>query len=637
MKNVLFFAAVVLFCTQVLEAIPSNSVKSCTTCGNGGGTKVVTTRTTQTIPSSSTITYSVNSGNNLAHNANTGNIGNGANFGYFGNGGTVTKISSSSDYDAITEKLRNLSGNSGQTSIVTKTSSSTVSESNAEKLKHLFGNTEVDGSTVTSWSSSGKGENNGHSGNSDNQFNVAWNFENKNVGGNCNHDKGKGNEEGPREKCKNDLMDAYAEIALLKMKVLNLQNENNELRNDKTKQQNEIQSWKIQFEQISFTLKQENIQLNLVIQENKNLIVTLNTRIQQMTTIIQINEKQLGELKLKNEALRLESESWKKNSEELTRSNNELKKTVKEITVKFNTCENNNSQISIKIVSIEQSLKNIRVSLSTCEHEKQKVEQALAVKINELTEDDKKDYQELMLRKAVEADLARCRAQLVIIETNFKTEQASSLECRNQITIIQSEKTTIINKYENRISSLQISIDTCNESLRSEIASNNLLNIANQNNELEVKHITNELTVLKQTNLQLELKIQNYSGNAEKLGKELSNCRNEFASLKITIEQNTSALADCLSNLDSNKNLLIISETKINQQENEINLLAADKQRCEEDLQELRCGTNKWAWTVNDSNDRQKEIVNDIFGDLDTISSLVEDFTDNNDFPCNAE
>ncbi|XP_037043428.1 uncharacterized protein LOC119079545 [Bradysia coprophila] len=146
MKNSLFIAAVVLFCTQVLDAIP------CTTCNNGGIKTVTTTKTF------TPVTYVATSGNKFGTNVNGGQ--NVANFQTTSSNSNMETFIKNFGQNGKTETVFNWSagGKGGNDNDSSNSGMETFIKNFGENGKTV---------TVTNWSAGGKGGNDNDSSNPD--------------------------------------------------------------------------------------------------------------------------------------------------------------------------------------------------------------------------------------------------------------------------------------------------------------------------------------------------------------------------------------------------------------------------------------------------------------------------------------
>lgn len=339
----------------------------------------------------------------------------------------------------------------------------------------MLANSAQSGRTVTSRSSSGKGEynnDNGQRGKSDNNemWNVALNFDTKNVNGNCktcNHEKNSGHAIVNCDEHIKDLMEALAEIVTLKLEI-------NELKNTNSQQQQKLDSLGAMYEQCDAKLKisaDTNKKLELRIENDQITITDLNKKVTQVTT----------ELGHTNAILSFELEKCKENVE---RINSEMKKTVTETTGRATKCEESNRKLNIDILSLRKTLAVTQTDLSNCEDEKEKLEDKSERWTKEADEDKVKDAKMAIA-------LEQCKAGSVKIVQNYETQIQILIKNQHEQT---NKMTTMTNNYE-------ITIKNLEASRKSETDQKNSCIIESKKCELKINDLTKQLKLLQQVTL----------------------------------------------------------------------------------------------------------------------------------------
>ncbi|KAG4067679.1 hypothetical protein HA402_005451 [Bradysia odoriphaga] len=621
MKNSLFIAAVVLFCTQVIDAIP------CTT-SNNGGTRTVTTTHTFT---PATYTTSFNSGNKFATNG----------------GRTLTNFqtsSSNSDFEAFKNPF-NL-GQNGETVTVTNYSASgkggNDDDSRNKKIETLqshfnFGKFGKGGNDNDNNGQRGKGDNN-------NSWHAVWNYANNNGGGGSNQGNGnnKGKDDCAGEKAKNLIQ--QREIEKLNQLLSQQQNEINQL----NVQLNTINSKNTQTNIEVKELRQTNINLKFEIQQSQTTIINLKNNIQQMTKVTQDNEKALIELTHKNNILTVELENFQKNTAELTRINTNFQKDIQKINISLKQCQSSNSELSAKYLTLQQSSQTVQLNFSNCEHEKKNLQQALNIQFNKFDEDEKDDLYKAMLHEKTKSYLKECKEELSTLQELYTIGQANLEKCKNQVTSIKIELETITINFETTINNLTISINKLEVKLQAEVDIKNTYILKNKKCESNNIDLTKKLELTTQAVSDAESRLANCNGDLdiyitkyqtleitlENKIQEVSKCGSVTSTIQLGLATCEAKLGNCSNELNDVKDSLTEFENENIQLGNQNLWLKDSLQQCEDKHSALQCKANKGLGKIEESQNALGPIIQRIFDSIDDITATREKFSEEHDTPC---
>lgn len=116
---------------------------------------------------------------------------------------------------------------------------------------------------------------------------------------------------------------------------------------------------------------------------------------------------------------------------------------------------------------------------------------------------------------------------------------------------------------------------------------------------------------------------------------QLRTCGDHSNSIQIDLTACQSSKAECVRNFAEVKESLRTSETKIIELESENSSITVGNKRCESELSTLRCDTNHYLASVQNSYDMDYEKLLHVAAIHDKTKAVINNFVDTHNIKCN--
>lgn len=118
---------------------------------------------------------------------------------------------------------------------------------------------------------------------------------------------------------------------------------------------------------------------------------------------------------------------------------------------------------------------------------------------------------------------------------------------------------------------------------------------------------------------------------------QLQTCVDSSSTTEIDLNTCQSNSGHCLFDLEATKESLRISETTIIELQEKVTFLDAENDECEANLSGLRCNTNKYLETVQQSQESPLEILLKATEVLNGTKDSIQQFIVDNDITCQTD